>query len=394
MSAEIDSIASGGGSSTDVRYVTFMSYDGLTEVGKLPVAAGYDCPNPKFTATRESTAQYSYTQDGWSTTENGDLDSNALKEVNEDRTVYAHFKATVRTYTITYLDEDGSVLKTESLAYGTMPSYTPEKDGFGFDGWTPALATVTGNASYTAVWAAQITFENASWAQIAEISENGEAENYFAVGDTRTMTLNFSGTTENVLVRIVGFNHDDLSSGTGKAGISIVLAQAITNAAIKVTEKTSYGNCYIWENSAARTLLNSGAVYTALPADLRSVLKRVTKTSNGGYSKDYGGKEKNALYTTTDKVWLLSSTELGLDNAYSADYVALNQGVQYAYYDSNAKRTKKTTTGSAERYPTRSMMNQYNACSFVVNATGGAHYGTLGSTGVGGVFANVFGFCI
>ena len=52
----------GGGSSADVRYVTFMSHDGAVEYGKKAVAVGDDCADPiargVFSApTRESTAQ-------------------------------------------------------------------------------------------------------------------------------------------------------------------------------------------------------------------------------------------------------------------------------------------------------------------------------------------------
>ena len=100
----------GGGSSADVRYVTFMSYDGTEEHGRLPVAVGYDCPNPKFTVTRESTAQYNFVHDAWATKPNGATDANALKAVTEDRVVYATFISVLRSYTITFCDEDGTVL--------------------------------------------------------------------------------------------------------------------------------------------------------------------------------------------------------------------------------------------------------------------------------------------
>ena len=119
----------GGGSSTDVRvkYVTFMN--GATELIKYPVIVGDTCHDPVTNnsipaPTKESTAQYTYEHNGWSLTDGGDASVSALTNVTEDRTVYAAFKATVREYTITYLDSDGvTVLKTEQLPYGTVPSY-------------------------------------------------------------------------------------------------------------------------------------------------------------------------------------------------------------------------------------------------------------------------------
>lgn len=147
----------GGGAAVDPVYtVTFMSWDGLTVLGQRSVVDSDNCADmvargkwPK--PTKESTPQYNYTYSGWSETSGGDADASALSAVTEDRTVYAAFTSAVRYYTITYLDDDGSVLKIESLAYGDMPSYTPKKDGYDFVSWSPN-EPVTGNMSYTASW--------------------------------------------------------------------------------------------------------------------------------------------------------------------------------------------------------------------------------------------------
>jgi hypothetical protein len=151
-------VANGCVSNGIIRYVTFMNHDGTVEYGRKSVISGEDCADPVAsglmdTPTKENDAQYSYTFDGWATVANGGKDSNALKNVTEDRIVYANFISAVRYYTITYYDSDGvTVLKTESLAYGATPDYEPKKDGFVLGGWSPAISTVTGNASYTAQW--------------------------------------------------------------------------------------------------------------------------------------------------------------------------------------------------------------------------------------------------
>lgn len=147
----------GGGSSADVRYVTFIGADG-TVLYKKAVAVGDDCVDVVTkglisTPTKESTAQYDYTYSGWSLISGGAASSSALASVTEDRTVYAAFTANVRYYTITYYDSDGTtVLKTATLAYGSNANYEPKKDGYMLVGWMPELVTVKGNASYTAVW--------------------------------------------------------------------------------------------------------------------------------------------------------------------------------------------------------------------------------------------------
>ena len=158
MPTEIAGITGGGGgSSADVRYVTFRN-ESTGEEYKKPVAYGDDCVDVVAkglwkTPTQESSAQYNYTFYGWGAEPGGAADANILKNITEDKTVYAIFTATLRTYTITYYDEDGTtVLNTEKLAYGSTPSYTPYKPDLVFDGWIPTPKKVTGDASYKAVW--------------------------------------------------------------------------------------------------------------------------------------------------------------------------------------------------------------------------------------------------
>ena len=107
VTVEVAGSGGSGGSSNDVRYVTFMSYDGLIEYGKKAVAVGDDCADPIArglfeTPTRESTVQYDYTFYGWAAEANGAADSGWSKSITEDKTVYANFAAAVRYYTITY----------------------------------------------------------------------------------------------------------------------------------------------------------------------------------------------------------------------------------------------------------------------------------------------------
>ena len=156
MPTEIMGITTGGGTSPDVRYVTFMNGD--TVLYKKPVAVGDDCVDVLTkglisTPTKASTAQYNYTYYGWGASDGGAANANILKNITEDKTVYAIFTATVRYYTITWLDDDGvTVLNTTQVAYGTVPSYTPTKAGFMFTGWSPTPVAVTGNAEYVSSW--------------------------------------------------------------------------------------------------------------------------------------------------------------------------------------------------------------------------------------------------
>ncbi len=65
------------------------------------------------------------------------------------------------TYTVTWVNYDGTVLETDTgVEWGTTPSYDgkePEKSAegdftFKFDGWTPLLSPVSSNVTYTAAF--------------------------------------------------------------------------------------------------------------------------------------------------------------------------------------------------------------------------------------------------
>lgn len=189
MPTEIMGITTGGGTSPDVRYVTFMNGD--TVLYKKPVAVGDDCVDVLTkglieTPTKESTAQYNYTYYGWGASDGGAADANILKNITEDKTVYAIYTATVRYYTITYLDDDGvTVLKTETLPYGATPeAYTPGKDGHAFTGWDKEIAPVTGDATYTATWVTAIG------------GAYGESVSWMLDTGTGTLTISGTGATQ------------------------------------------------------------------------------------------------------------------------------------------------------------------------------------------------------
>lgn len=313
----------GASASSDIRYVTFMNDDGTVEYGKKPVAVGDDCADPISrgifsTPTKESTAQYNYTfSGGWATEPNGGKDSNALKNVTEDRTVYANFIAAVRYYTITYYDSDGTtVLKTESLAYGAAPSYSPVKDGYKFNGWSPSLSTVIKDASYTAKWIESVAFADASWETIAAKSADGTASQMWAVGDAKNVDVNINGTLYPFVAKIVGFNHDTLSGSSKKAGISLLFftvpATKYAFHSSNMYEGDSYYDCDI------RTTVEG--FKSKLPADLQSVIKQVSKVCNRA------GKG-NGVYVNKDcYMWIPSAIEIG-----SGSYNMMGQGLGARY---------------------------------------------------------------
>jgi hypothetical protein len=103
--------------------------------------------------SKAADAQYTYTFAGWSP---------ELTAVTGNAEYTATYNATVNTYTITWKNDDGSVIDTTTVAYGEMPTHAdPSKAAdaqytYTFAGWSPELTAVTGNAEYTATYNATV----------------------------------------------------------------------------------------------------------------------------------------------------------------------------------------------------------------------------------------------
>ncbi len=136
--------------------ITWLNEDGTELLKEENVPAGTMPAYAATTApTKQPDAQYTYTFAGWSPD---------IVAVTGDATYTATYTATpIQTgYTITWLNEDGSVLeKDENVAEGTIPTYdgaTPTKTtattqgNYVFTGWTPDIVAVTADATYTATF--------------------------------------------------------------------------------------------------------------------------------------------------------------------------------------------------------------------------------------------------
>lgn len=341
---KISSIEAGGGSSAELRYVTFVSYDGSVEYGKKAVAVGDDCADPIArgifeTPTRESDAQYNYTHAGWATEVNGGLDSNALKAVTEDRTVYANYVATVRYYTISFYDGSSTtgatLLTTKSVAYGSEPSYTPTKDGYVFVAWVPELAAVTGEASYYATWKEKAAFATASWEDIIAVAQNGNASSTFAVGDERTEEITYAdGTTESITWVIASLNGTCTITDGTKDNITIIAKHALATKRKIAKAMSTY-----YETSTLATFLN-GDFYNALPEVLRNAIKDV-------YTKNE--------FFASQKCWIPSLRDLGTSRT---DYAPGSSTGPFELFISNDSRQRKLgANGELTGYWTRSSRN-------------------------------------
>ena len=148
--------------------------------------------------------------------------------------------------------------------------------------------------------------------------------------------------------RIIGINHDDLADGSGKAGLTF----EATNSALGYQKMNATNtNAGGWEKSELRGRLNTGDLWSLLPSELQSKVKAVTKMTD-----NQGGGKAGTPTATTDKVFLLSATEVWGDMQ--------SDGTQYEYYKSNGVTTSNYSGASSSNYHWTRSVTPSNSASF------------------------------
>lgn len=156
-----------------------------------------------------------------------------------------------------------------------------------------------------------VVLENNTWDEIATASEDGVASDIWSVGDEKTITLS---TGEQITLVIIGFDHDDLSDGTGKAGITFGMKELCKDLyAIHTNNEVYYDEC----NLRKITLKD---YFSKLPSDLQNHIKYVNKTIN----------KNGEIVILQEQLFLLSIIEILNRSDYNFD----KEGTQYEYWKS------------------------------------------------------------
>jgi len=376
-------------------------YNGSTLLETDWIASGGTATYNGSTPTKSSTAQYTYTFSGWSSTDGGSASSSILKNIKAAKSVYAAYTSTVRTYTVRFYNGI-TLLQTSTVAYGSSASYTgstpvsTEDETETFTGWNPSPTSIKGDTDCYAVFKATNALDNDTWKVIAAHADAGEGANYYSIGDCKGITLNGTVGTlslDNITyyVYIIGFNHDgenNIRFGTFKTaiknGVSIGLVDSYYNS--NSTGGTKYFNMNHWGNynyggwaacdmrydilgstdvapsgyGSAKTTSTVGydatttcatnpvanTLMAAFPADLRAVMKPMTiYTDNKGNASNIDAN----VTTTIDYLPLLSEYEIFGSRSYANQYEKDHQ-TQYAYYSAGNSKVKykhSSTSSSA-----------------------------------------------
>ena len=300
------------------------------------------------------------------------------------------------TATITGSDETGSV----TLYPPTLGSWTITATK-GDDSTSEAInATEYKDYTLTLDYVNPVLDKN-EWKVIKKVADADKGANYWAVGDTKRITLNGkvgATTISNLKVDafIIGFNHNSGKEGSnrihfllGKIGGKFVglvdsyydpSGYATTSGAF--TMNTSDTNSGGWAKTQMRSTVLGAAsdptnptantLLAALPADLRAVMKSVTKyTDNTGG----GSNSASAVTATTDYLWLLAEFEVFGSRTYANSSEPSSQA-QYEYFKAgNSKIAYKHSaaeTAAAWRLRSPSYGNYYRFCA--VDSGGGAYF--------------------
>ena len=170
--------------------ITWKDYDG-TVLGTTAVEEN-SVPVFEGTPVRPDDAQYTYTFSGWTP---------APVAATADAVYTAAYSAAARTYTVTWHNGDGTVLRTDELEYGAIPAYsgnTPVKacDGtnhYAFSCWQPAPAAVTGDAVYDPQFTAEAHSFTVTGTTPASCTADGETAYRCSCGYTYTEVIPMTG---------------------------------------------------------------------------------------------------------------------------------------------------------------------------------------------------------
>ena len=298
------------------------------------------------------------------------------------------------TATITGSDETGSV----TLYPPTLGSWTITATKG--DDSTSEVINATEYKDYTLTldYVNPVLDKN-EWKVIKKVADADKGANYWAVGDTKRITLNgkvgaYTFSNFNVDVFILGFNHNSTKEGThrihfllGKIGgkfVGLVDSyydpSGYTTTSGAFTMNTSDTNSGGWAKTQMRSTVLGAAsdptnptantLLAALPADLRAVMKSVTKyTDNTGG----GSNSASAVTATTDYLWLLAEFEVFGSRTYANSSEPSSQA-QYEYFKAGNSKIayKHSAAETAAAWRLRSPCFLHNTTFCAVDSGGGA----------------------
>lgn len=164
-------------------------------------------------------------------------------------------------------------------------------------------------------------FAENDWETIIAFCQSGNIPSTWAVGDSKTMTINGA----NYQIDIIGKSHDDYADGSGKAPLTFQMHNCYATDYAMNDSTTNSGG---WKYSDMR-ITHLPAILARMPAEVQNSIRNVNKkTAQSGTS--------SVIDVVSDKLFLLSEIEIFGSNNHSAT----GEGTQYDYYKTGGNKVK------------------------------------------------------
>lgn len=209
-----------------------------------------------------------------------------------------------------------------------------------------------------------------SWDELIELAQDPAtaAEIDYLIGQSRSINIAGYG---NIDFQLIGINHDDLATGSGKAAMTFCAVSVVTKHNMNANNDTTGG----WAASKMEKWMNS-TLYNAFPDYLKEHIVEVKKKYKNG--------ESGSVQAVNNRLWLLSEKELMNSTSYG------DEGEIYEYWSQNNNyktRIKLDSAGLAADWWLRSV---YSSAAFRFVASGGS----LNYNGAADALGVVPCFCI
>lgn len=264
-----------------------------------------------------------------------------------------------------------------------------------FSGFEPSPSNVTTDMDCFAVYDVIGTLNDTSWEKIAELSEEGLAQNFFHLGDTKMIHIEGTVGTKEVNgdygVYIIGFDHNEELEGKGihfgtfknSEGVDTCLydskrGKSSTNGSkcfnmnhMAETCKGGWAGCDLRYDVLGSTDVKpkgynststskegynpspncasdpvADTLMAALPADLRAVMKPMTKYSDNSSNS---GSDAGFIKVSIDYLPLLSVYETFGNDSYANSHES-NKQKQYDYFKEGNSTTKGLSWWTRSKY--------------------------------------------
>jgi uncharacterized repeat protein (TIGR02543 family) len=195
--------------------------------------------NNEVTLTATPNTGYEFT--GWS---NGEKANPYTFTAIKDVTISANFK--LQTFTVKFLNYDGTELQSSSVNYGETPTYngtTPVREAdaqytYTFSGWDPEIAAVTSDQTYTAQYSTTVN----QYIVTATAAEGGTVTGAgtYDYGTSVTLTA-----TANTGYEFVNWTEDGVEF-SADAELTLTVTENVTLTANFGKRFFFYGNLFVF----------------------------------------------------------------------------------------------------------------------------------------------------